>query len=107
MTGSLFQQVVDAERSSVFLNLDEFAETVTLDGMSISAIVDYDEVEFPDVSDDRMGVVYDAVSLRVKKCDLKGKYQPGLVVTFNGEKWRVLSCNGMELAVLKLYKERS
>jgi hypothetical protein len=102
-----FKETLTKDIDRVFLNLKEFAETVTLDGESVAAIVDYDELEFPDESDDRMGVVYDAVSLRVRKCDLKGKYQPGLVVTFNGEKWRVLSCNGMELTVLKLYKERS
>ncbi len=108
MAGSLFQQVVDAERSSVFLNPDEFAEPITLDGFSMFAIVDREDMEFPDVTDERMAVVNDAVTIRARKEQLEsGKYQPGLRVMFNGEAWHVYSCDGGDIVTLKLFKERS
>lgn len=108
MTSSLFQQVVDAERSSVFLNLDEFAEMITLDGVSMAAIVDREDIEFPDVTDDRMAVVNDSVTIRARREQLdSGKYQPGLRAMFNGEAWHVYSCDGGDIVTLKLFKERS
>ena len=101
-----FKQNLERDLDTVFLNLAEFAETVTLDGAVVPAIVDYEDIEFSAVSDARLGVVYDAVTLRLKKVDLPGRYQPGVSVEFQGERWQVYSCNGMQLAELRLYKER-
>ena len=104
---SLFQQCVREEIDSVFLNLDEFAGPVSLDGRPVKAIVSHEALEFPDASDDRLAVCYDAMTLRLRLEDITpGKYQPELRVNFNGETWRVLSCDRRDVVTLKLYRER-
>lgn len=91
----------------VFLNLDEFAEEIVLDGHAILAVVERNDILLRDTTDERGPVVYDNVTLYVRKKDIVfGKYFPEKQCTFNGEKWHVYSCDNEEMTTLILYKER-
>lgn len=103
-----FKDAAIDDIDAVFLETDEFAERITLDGRAMLAVVERDDVEFRDPADDRVNVVYDAATLYVCKTALDaGKYLPGLRVNFNGQVWFVFSCDGEDMVTLKLYKERS
>ena len=102
------KEVMCADIDDVFLNLDEFAEEITLDGRTIIAEVERTDIGLRDTTDERGPVVYDSVTIRCRKTYIDtGRYYPEKETWFNGEKWHVFSCDGEELVTLILYKERS
>lgn len=102
------KDVMDADIDDVFLNTDEFAECIRLDGMTLTAEVERTDIGLRSTTDERGPVVYDSVTIRCRKDYIDtGRYYPEKEVRFNGEKWHVFSCDSEDLVTLILYKERS
>ena len=108
--GVAFKSQCLKDIDGVFLNGDEFGETIVLDGCELPAVVDRSAMAFTGTTDDRLGLGIDQVTIYFRKCDLinmRAKYAPGVQVVFNSEQWYVLSCEIEDLVTLILYKERS
>ncbi|MBW1712588.1 MAG: hypothetical protein JRJ59_05540 [Deltaproteobacteria bacterium] len=80
-----FAEAIAADLGSVFLNLDEHAEEIELDGRIITAILDRHEVE----SEGRPGVNVSEVEIHLKDEDLSPRPRVGDEVTLDGEKHTV------------------
>ncbi|WP_303238015.1 nitrate reductase [uncultured Bilophila sp.] len=104
MSGSFFKDILDREIRSVFLNPAEFAESVTLEGRTLDAVVDRPETTWPE-ADDRPGVSHRLVVLSVALSDFPDELYPGTSVTFNGERWFVATADREALRTIRLYRE--
>lgn len=104
MTG--FTEQLAADLAEVFLNLDEFGETINLDGKPMPAVVEEFAVDFGLESQARPGVSLEGVALQVRESDAPGEYRSGRDVRFNGERWFVLEATRDAcLRTLRLYRE--
>lgn len=74
MTG--FTEQLAADLAEVFLNLDEFGETITLDGQPMPAVVEEFAVDFGLESQARPGVSLEGVALQVRESDAPGAGGP-------------------------------
>ena len=86
------KDVMAADISAVFLNPDEFAETHSIDGVNILAVVDSDVIR------KREGKVYDGVfreecMLFVKESDLGYRPTFGQAMRLDDEYYLVAACN--------------
>ena len=101
-----FKEIARSEIDRIFLNLDEFAELITLDGQEISAVVEKGNVTFSSMADSRDYVDYDSVTIYCKKEYIDtGKYYSGRDVIFNNQRWKTYTCDGEDLVTLVLYRE--
>ena len=99
MNQSFFKESLEQEIHSVFLNPAEFGESVTLEGRTLDAVVDWPE------ADDRPGVSHRLVVLSVALSDFPDELYPGTSVTFNGERWFVATADREALRTIRLYRE--
>lgn len=83
-----FKDAVAADRAATFLNLDEFGETVTVDGRDVQAVADKMERGERDFE---MGVPSDSMRLFAKTEDLPARRKPGEVLVVDGRTYTVLS----------------
>ena len=99
------KHAISEEINTVFLNSNEFAETITLDNVEVLAIVSSFEVEN---AQENNGVSFEGVKLSLDMACIKIKYQPHKKVMFNNKPWYCLEVkNDMGLLTLSLYRERS
>lgn len=97
-----------ADISRVFLNLDEFAEPVRLNGAKLRAVRAPLELEPMPDDDGRPGVACEGVTLCLAEGDAPGEFRPHKEVDFNGGRWVVLDCSREEgMLVLRLYRENA
>ncbi len=101
---SLFKDVLTSEIHNVFLNSDEFAERIILNGKSFNAVVDRSEMGWPE-ADDRPGVSNRIVVLGMALSDFPDDLWPGKRVEFNGDRWTVDTADREAFRTVRLYRE--
>ena len=97
------KDVMAADISAVFLNPNEFAETHSIDGESILAIVD-EEKAVPNPTD---GVYVQHRKLFVKKEELGYQPLPDQRMNVDGQDFYVVDCVGDDLLEVLLEAHRS
>lgn len=103
-----FQEQLETDLAEVFLNPDEFGETINLDGKPMRAVVEAFDVEFGLEAQARPGVSLEGLTLRVRESDAPGEYRSGKEIRFNGERWYVLDADRDAcLRTIRLYRELS
>lgn len=78
-----FKDVVAADRSAVFLNLGEFAESVTIEGREVSIVIDDDALR-ERKSGQEIGVAESATLFFARVEDLPPRRGPGENLNING-----------------------
>lgn len=101
---SLFKGILLEEIARVFLNPEEFAETLTLNGKTLKAVVDRPEAAWPE-ADERPGVAHEFVVLAVALADFPDELWPGKRVDLNGDRWTVYTADREALRTIRLYRE--
>lgn len=104
MSRSFFKDILEQEVRTVFLNTDEFAESVTLEGKTLNAVVDRPEMTWLE-DDGRLGVSHKLVVLSVAFSDFPDGLWPDKRVEFNGERWFVATADHEPLRTIRLYRE--
>lgn len=103
-----FKQQLDDDIARVFLNPDEFGETINLNGRTMIAVVEAFDVDFDQAAGFRPGVSLEGVALHVAEADAPDELRAGREVRFNGERWFVLDANRDAcLRTIRLYRELS
>ena len=103
-----FKRQLDDDLREVFLNPDEFGETINLNGKTMIAVVEAFDVEFDQAVGFRPGVSLEGEALHVAEADAPEELRAGRVVHFNGERWFVLDANRDAcLRTIRLYRELS
>lgn len=101
---SLFKGILLEEIARVFLNPEEFAERVSLNGKTLPAVVDRPEAAWPE-ADERPGVAHEFVALAVALADFPDELWPGKRVEMNGDRWTVCTADREALRTIRLYRE--
>lgn len=107
----MFKAQLEKDISAVFLNLDEFAEQIDLDGQEVSAILEDLELSGDTSRDSALYEsvsAYEGVTLYVKADCLQFTYTPHKSCMLNGKQWFVLKSKIEQgLAILELYREKA
>ena len=101
---SPFKDILLEEIARVFLNPEEFSETLSLNGRTLRAVVDRPETAWPE-ADDRPGVAHEFAVLAVALSDFPDELWPGKRVDLNGERWTVYAADREALRTIRLYRE--
>ncbi|MDR2503776.1 MAG: hypothetical protein LBD82_05265 [Deltaproteobacteria bacterium] len=105
---NMFRELLSRDIDDVFLNPDEFAQEITLQGVSMPAALEGPESLLTDGgrAGGREGVTYEMVTLRIKDGVIP-RPASGREITFNGEIWFIQRVTPeMGLLTLELYRER-
>lgn len=103
-----FKDAAVSDVDAVFLNDHDFAEEVEFMGEQRLAVVERNGVRFPDVDDDRRGVGMETLTLHISWHTAPAVLSPGLVVSFESERWHVLDAEPeMGMLIVTLYRETS
>ena len=92
-----FKDQIAADITNVFLNMSEFADTHTINGKSMKAIIDDDmldgeiDVKFHGDRQQTVGGLYNGgIALYVSASDL-GKPKPGAMLEIDGKRYSAIS----------------
>ncbi len=105
-----FKEEVQRDLSSVFLNLDEFAELHRVEGKEIAVVIDEDELEkLAKVGENRShGLVEGDMLLMGREIDLPRDLDPGRSINIDGRELVVVSSSKhMGLVELVLRQNRT
>lgn len=96
---SSFKEQLEDDIQQVFLNLDEFAEEIEIDGKLYKAVLDCSQAGFHTASRDSfsniggIGLIENSCTLYVED-KFENRPVPGQVLDINGEKWLVNDTSG-------------
>ena len=102
-----FKDAIKHDVAETFLNLEEFGEEISLNGIITPALVNGPQTALAPVGDDRPGVVFETVVIN---------YPAGLMplpradreIMWNDQKWIVMdSANNAGIHRVQLFRERS
>ena len=83
-----FKDQLALDNASVFMDVDEFADDIVLDGRPLT--VNMEDMSFAELGIDMPGVYGHAKILYVTTVDLQGaEYVPEQVVQLNGSHWTI------------------
>lgn len=107
-----FKDIIETDITSVFLNLSEFADTHTINGKSMSAIIDDDmldgeiNVKFHGDRQQTAGGLYNGgIALYVSGADI-GKPKPGSLLEVDGRNYIVVSTSEQD-GIYKIIIQRA
>lgn len=86
-----FKDTVAADIDNVFLNVDEFAEDVNIDGNSVKIVMDSDLLKELKLSNNGEGLASSELLFHVKKDNLGFVPFVGQDITFNGKLYYIKS----------------
>lgn len=87
-----FKNAVKKDVKSVFINHDEFAESHTIDGVSVVCIVDKDITDGRDGREINFeGVFLNTLTIYVSTADIENRPVEGQYIDFDGETYHVLN----------------
>ncbi len=90
---SAFKECVEADLSEVFINLDEFAETHTLEGVELPCVVSIDKTAHQERGKKTFeGLHGNFVTLYVKKADMPRVPKQGENIKLDNKRYKVESC---------------
>ncbi len=99
----MFKKQLEKDIEQIFMNLEEFAEKIDLDGQEVHAIVEEMQIQ----ADNEREVSFEGITVYVYSACLQYIYTPHKSCLVNGENWYVLeSVNEQGITIIKLYRER-
>ncbi len=106
---STFKECAEADLSDVFINLDEFAETHTLEGVELPCVISIDKTAPRSGAESKTfeGLHGDFITLYVKKDDVSRVPKQGENIKLDNKRYKVVSCRsdmGLLSVVLAAYR---
>ena len=107
MEAVTFKSVLESDVNNVFFNPGEFGDTHTIDGVSMTAIVDeMEQIEREKKMKSKMDGIYARqVLLYVKASDFGPLPAQGRIVTLDGKKYTVVDATGEDPLVYSITLE--
>ncbi len=107
MEAVTFKSVLESDVNNVFFNPDEFGDPHTIDGVSMTAIVDeMEQIEREKKMKSKMDGIYARqVLLYVKASEFGPLPAQGRIVTLDGKKYTVVDATGEDSLVYSITLE--
>lgn len=86
-----FKDIISTDIKNVFLNLDEFGETHTIEGAEVTCIVDDDTLQQQAIKS-ATGTYLGKKLIHVARADLLGRPAVGANLKFDGKTYTVKDC---------------